>query len=82
MCIKAKLFLEQTYIFFPLLCGELALPQLGITLHLSSQNPVPVDYISQMMAPTVKVLVSIAPLRHYHLLSSLRFVLSQPQLRA
>lgn len=60
MCIGAKLFIEQTYIFLPLLCGQLALPQLGVTVHLpGAQAPVTLDHISQMMAPSIKVLVSV-----------------------
>ncbi|KAH9390206.1 Trafficking protein particle complex subunit 11 [Tyrophagus putrescentiae] len=60
VCIGAKLFIEQTYIFLPLLCGQLALPQLGVTVHLpGAQAPVTLDHISQMMAPSIKVLVSV-----------------------
>lgn len=60
VCIGAKLFIEQTYIFLPLLCGQLALPQLGVTVHLpGAQAPVTLDHISQMMAPSIKVLPQI-----------------------
>lgn len=58
-CIKGNLFIEQTYILFPLLCGELTLPQLGITIHLAGQNSINVDYINHMISSTVKVLPQI-----------------------
>ncbi|XP_075588783.1 LOW QUALITY PROTEIN: trafficking protein particle complex subunit 11 gry [Dermatophagoides farinae] len=54
--LPSRSIIEQVFIFFPLTCGQLVLPKLDIMVHPNGYNPIKIDYIGQMILPTVFVL--------------------------